>query len=75
VACFYYRAADRYASLFVVPVERLGAAADRFQEAPQLEDRQPHRLTYWTARRYAYVLVSDVSGPQLLGLAQGLRGT
>lgn len=75
VACFYYRGAGNYASLFVVPLERLQDAARRFAEAPEVDERDPHRIAYWRRGPYAYLLVSDAPVQDILPLAAALRSS
>ncbi len=75
VACFYYRGAGNYASLFVVPLERLHGAARRFAAAPEVDERDLHRIAYWRQGAYAYLLVSDAPVREMLPLAAALRSS
>lgn len=75
VACFYYRGAGNYVSLFVVPLERLHGAARRFAAAPEVDERDLHRIAYWRQGAYAYLLVSEAPVRDLLPLAAALRSS
>ena len=68
VACFYYQGAAAYASLFVLPVDRLREGAS-FTEAPVLTGRDAYRVAYWTRGGLAYVLVSDAAEGETRELA------
>ncbi len=68
VACFYYQGGSAYASLFVLPLDRLREAAS-FSGVPILVGRQAYRVAYWTRGGLAYMLVSDAPEGEIHQLA------
>lgn len=75
VACFYYRSDLGYASLFVLPLDRLTASARRLGPTPSMSERNGYRLAHWRREGYAYVLVSDAPPADVLALASALRAS
>lgn len=73
VACFYYQSMSAYASLFVLPLDRLGKAAAAFAEAPSVAEHGGYRMVYWKQRGYAYLLVSEAAAEQILPLATAIQ--
>lgn len=73
VACFYYRSPSAYASLFLLPLDRLGRAARAIPDAPEVRERSGHRVAFWRHGDYAYVAVSDGDADELAALATTLR--
>lgn len=73
IACFYYRTPAAYASLFVIPLDRLGGAGAPFAETPRFAERDAHRVAYWARAGYAYVLVSDAPSQQLATLVAAIQ--
>lgn len=72
VACFYYAGSAGYASLFILPLDRLGPAGSGFGPAPALTDRGAYHTAYWRRAGYAYVLVSEGRRSDFLALGSAL---
>lgn len=73
VACFYYESPSAYASLFVLPLDRLGDAARAFAERPSVTQRDGRRMAYWARAGYAYFVVSEAPADAVMALATALR--
>lgn len=73
IACFYYQSPSAYASLFIIPLDRLGKAAAPFATLPVVTEYGAYRFAYWSRDGSAYFLVSEAPTDQILPLAATLR--
>lgn len=73
VACFYYRTPSSLATLFIVPVDRLGGLSRWFPSAPEVRKRGDYQMAFWRSDGLAYFLVSDSSSHELSALTEGIR--
>lgn len=73
VACFYYQSPSAYASLFVLPLDRLGDAARSFAESPTVAQRDGRQMVFWKRAGFAYFVVSEAPTDAIMALAAALR--